>query len=74
VRIAIDAQLDPSASPRERERRLEVAAKKIAYHQRRSVVSARSHRKTRRAELLALGIDPDRILRCPPWPEFVQLD
>lgn len=28
----------------------------------------------RRAELLALGIDPDRILRCPPWPVFIQLD
>lgn len=74
MRIAIDAQLDPGASPRERERKLEAAAFKIAYHQRRGAASTASHRNTRRAELLALGIDPDRILRCPPWPVFVQLD
>jgi hypothetical protein len=74
VRIAIDAQLDPSASPREQERKLEAAARKIDYHQRRGAVSTASHRKTRRVELLAFGIDPDRMLRCPPWPELVQLD
>jgi hypothetical protein len=74
VRIAIDAQLDPTASPRRLERTLEAAARKIDYYQRRAAVSTASHRKTRRAELLAHGIDPDRILRCPPWPVFIQLD
>jgi hypothetical protein len=72
--VAIDAQLDPEASPEVQKRRLEHAARKIAYWQRRAAHAATCHRKRRARELAALGIDFDRVVRCPTWPTLSTLD
>ena len=39
---------------------------KQRYYQRRNAQARRSHTKTRRARLQALGIDADRIKSCIP--------
>jgi hypothetical protein len=72
--VAIDAQLDPTASARVRERRLEHAAKKIDYWQRRAEEATRHHRRRRRRDLRARGVDFRRVKRCPAWPILVELD
>lgn len=72
--MAIDAQLDPTASARVRGLRLKHAAKKIAYWQQRAEEAARFHRERRHRELLARGIDIALVTRCPPWPTLVELD
>jgi SRSO17 transposase len=69
VRRAMNTWLEAAAgrlSPSERYRRERA---KQAYHQRRNAQARRSHTKTRKARLLALGIDADRIKTCvPPSP------
>jgi hypothetical protein len=72
--VAIDAQLEPTASARVRRLRLEHAAKKIAYWQERAEDAARFHRKRRHRELLARGVNFDEVTRCPSWPILVELD
>ena len=72
--MAIDAQLDPEASPEAQQLKLEHAARKIAYWQRRAAYAAVCHRKRRARELGALGIDLNRVVRCPPWPTLSMLD
>ena len=72
--MAIDAQLDPEASPEHQHRKLEQAARKIAYWWRRAAVAERCHRARRDRELRALGIDLDQVLRCPEWPTVSKLD
>jgi hypothetical protein len=74
VRLAIDAQLDPTLSARAQARTLQRVATKIAYWQRRTTEAARCHRERRERELRARGIDMDRVTRCPPWPVLVELD
>lgn len=74
VRVAIDAQLDAGASPEHEQRKLEEAASKIVYWQRRAAVAERCHRARRVRDLRARGIDLDRVTRCPPWPTLLPLD
>jgi len=74
VRAAINAQLDPTASARSLKKRLKLTARKIDYWQKRNVKSAYYHRRKRRSELLAAGVDLERAVRCPPWPILVELD
>lgn len=57
-----------------RQRRLEEAARKIDYWQRRAASAEKSHRRRRRLELRARGVDFRRVKRCPPWPILVRLD
>lgn len=74
MRLAIDAQLDPTLSARAQDRKLQRVANKIVYWQRRTTEAARCHRERRERELRALGVDMDRVARCPPWPVHVELD
>ena len=74
MRLAIDAQLDPTLSARAQARKLQRVANKIVYWQRRTTEAARFHRERRERELRARGIDMDRVARCPPWPVLVELD
>ena len=72
--MAIDAQLDPHAQPAHQRLKLEQAAAKIRYWQKRAAEAARFHRARRERELRALGIDLDQVARCPPWPSVSRLD
>ena len=49
--------------------RLEKELAKQQYYQRRAVQARRSHTKTRKARLKALGIDADRIKTCVSPPD-----
>ena len=69
VRVGIESQLDSwTFTPEVRERRLEQTLFKIKYWQRRNASAAKSHVRSRLLELAALGIDLQRVKRCPPWP------
>jgi hypothetical protein len=74
VRLAIDAQLDPTLSARAQARKLQRVADKIVYWQRRATEATRFHRERRERDLRARGVDPTKAVRCPPWPVLVELD
>lgn len=63
--MAIECQLDPTLSRRERNKRIEKVRKKILYWQRRNQEAKRSHRKRRLRQLREAGIDLRKTKRCP---------
>jgi SRSO17 transposase len=66
VRRAVNAWLKAAAPRLTITDRLEKELAKQKYHQRRNAQARRSHTKTRKADLKALGIDADRINSCVP--------
>jgi SRSO17 transposase len=66
VRRAMNIWLEAATGRLTPAQRLERELAKQRYYQRRNAQARRSHTKTRRAELKALGIDPDRIKSCIP--------
>ena len=66
VRRAINTWLQVAAPRRTKIERLEKELAKQQYHQKRNAQAQRSHTKTRKARLKALGIDADRIKSCVP--------
>lgn len=66
VRRAINTWLETAAPRRSRTDRLERELAKQHYHQKRAAQARRSHTKTRKARLQALGIDADGIKSCVP--------
>jgi SRSO17 transposase len=68
VRRAINTWLQTATPRLSKTQRLEKELAKQQYYQRRAVQARRSHTKTRKARLKALGIDTDRIKSClsPP--------
>ena len=70
--MAIDAQLDPSATPEHQQQKLEQALRKITYWQKRTAEAAQFHRARRERQLRALGLG--RVTRCPPWPTVSKFD
>jgi hypothetical protein len=65
VRAAVEVQLDPQISRKERTRRLEKIATKIVYWQHHAAEAAYHHNKTRRRKLRAMDIDLRKVRRCP---------
>jgi SRSO17 transposase len=68
VRRAMNAWLEIAERRLTKAERFERELAKQRYYQRRNDQARRSHTKTRRARLNALGIDPDRIKSCIPRP------
>jgi SRSO17 transposase len=66
VRRAMNVWLEAAAGRLTKAQRFERELAKQRYYQRRNAQARRSHTKTRRARLKALGIDPDRIKSCIP--------
>jgi len=67
VRRATTVYIDSTNLPRpDRHRRYEEELERQRYYQHRNAQAAKSHRKTRRARLRSLGIDPDKIKSCHP--------
>jgi SRSO17 transposase len=66
VRRAMNAWLEAAAARLTKAERFERELANQRYYQRRNAQARRSHTKTRRARLKALGIDPDRIKSCIP--------
>lgn len=68
VRRAINTWLQTTTPRLGKTERLEKELAKQQYYQRRAVQARRSHTKTRKARLKAIGIDADRIKSClsPP--------
>lgn len=66
VRRAMNAWLEAAARRLTKTQRLERELEKQQYYQHRNVQARRSHTKTRKARLKALGIDADRIKSCLP--------
>lgn len=66
MRRAVEAQLDPSAPPRERLRRLKRVAEKIDYWQRTAEKAARCHRRRRLRRLHSMGIYVSKLRKCSP--------
>jgi SRSO17 transposase len=66
VRRAMNAWLEIAERRLTKAERFERELAKQRYYQRRNAQARRSHTKTRRARLKALGIDPDRIKSCIP--------
>jgi SRSO17 transposase len=66
VRRAINAWLQAAMPRLSKTERLEKELAKQQYYQRRNAQARRSHTKTRKARLKALGIDADRIKSCLP--------
>ncbi len=64
MRCAIDAQVDPTDTPRTRRRRLKRAADKIRYWQTKRKRSAKFHRKRRLKELHRKGIRLSEVRQC----------
>ena len=64
VSVALNAQLDPGCSAKERKRRLMKVAHKIEYWQRKAAKAARCHRKRRLKLLKKLGIRISLITKC----------
>jgi SRSO17 transposase len=64
VRRAINVWLQAAAPRLGKTERLEKEIAKQQYYQRRAAQTQRSHTKTRKARLKALGIDADRIKSC----------
>jgi SRSO17 transposase len=69
VRRAINTWLQIATPQLTKIERLEKELAKQQYYQKRNAQAQRSHTKTRKARLKALGIDADRIKSClPPLP------
>jgi SRSO17 transposase len=66
VRRAINTWLQAAAPRLSKTERLEKELAKQRYYQKRNVQARRSHTKTTKARLKALGIDADRIKSCLP--------
>jgi SRSO17 transposase len=66
VRRAVNAWLEATAARLTTAERLQRELNKQQYYQRRNAQARRSHTKTRKARLKALGIDADRIKSCIP--------
>jgi SRSO17 transposase len=66
VRRAINTWLQVAAPRLTKTERLEKELAKQQYHQKRNAQARRSHTKTRKVRLKALGIDADRIKSCLP--------
>ena len=66
VRRAINTWLQATAPRLTKTECLEKELAKQRYHQKRNAQAQRSHTKTRKARLKALGIDADRIKSCLP--------
>ena len=66
VRRAINTWLQAAMPRLSKNRRLEMELAKQQYYQKRNAQARRSHTKTRKARLKALGIDADRIKSCVP--------
>jgi len=66
VRRAINTWLQAAAPRLTKIERLEKELAKQQYYQKRAAQAQRSHTKTRKAHLKALGIDADRIKSCLP--------
>lgn len=66
VRRAMNVWLAAAAGRLTKTQRLERELAKQQYYQRRNAQARRSHTKTRKARLQALGIDADRIKSCVP--------
>jgi SRSO17 transposase len=69
VRRAINTWLQATAPRLGKTKRLEKELAKQHYYQRRAAQAQRSHTKTRKARLKALGIDADRIKNCVSPPD-----
>ena len=68
VRRAVNTWLQAAMPRLTRTERLEKELAKQQYYQRRNAQARRSHTRTRKARLKALGIDADRIKSCLPPP------
>ena len=69
VRSAIDVWLDAAdLPPSSRRKRFEDELDKQKYYQRRNKQARQSHTKTRIKQLIAMGIDANRIKSCIPDP------
>jgi len=66
VRRAVNAWLQAAAPRLTKTERLEKELGKQQYYQKRNAQARRSHTKTTKARLKALGIDADRIKSCLP--------
>jgi len=66
VRRAINTWMQATAPRLTKTERLEKELAKQQYYQRRNAQARRSHTKTKKARLKALGIDADRIKSCIP--------
>ena len=66
VRRAINVWILVAAPRLTKVERLESELAKQQYHQKRNAQAQRSHTKTKKARLKALGIDVDRIKSCVP--------
>jgi len=64
VRSAINTWIQIAAPRLSKAERLEKESAKQKYYERRAAQAQRSHTKTRKARLKALGIDADRIKSC----------
>jgi hypothetical protein len=68
VRRAVNTWLKAAAPRLTKTEYLEKELAKQQYYQKRNAQAQRSHTKTRKARLKALGIDADRIKSCLPPP------
>jgi SRSO17 transposase len=66
VRRAMNVWLEAAAKQRTKAEQFEQELLKQRYYQRRNAQARRSHTKTRKARLQALGIDADGIKSCVP--------
>ena len=67
VRSAMNQWLDSASLPAPaRNQRLQVELDRQAYHVKRNATARKSHTKTQKQKLIALGTDPDRIKSCIP--------
>lgn len=66
VRRAINTWIEVAAPRLTKIERLQKELAKQQYHQKRNAQARRSHTKTKKARLQALGIDADRIKSCVP--------
>ena len=64
MREAIEVQLDPAMSPRERTRRLAKALRHIEHWQASNARAARCHRRQRLRELHERGILLSKLKKC----------
>ena len=66
VRRAVNAWLEAAAGRLTQRERLQRELAKQQYYQRRNAQARRSHTKTRKTRLKALGIEAERIKSCIP--------
>ena len=69
VRRAMNAWLAAALGRLTKTERLQAELDRQQYYQHRNAQARRSHTKTRKARLQALGIDVDRIKSCLPRPD-----